>query len=339
MVQSSSLGNFPIFPQVGCPGDNYQNCHFSKFERKTKRIHGTAVARPGYFAVTLNTSIKAEMTVTNHTALYRFSFPNDTTKASVNSTPLVYSPLILVELNDLQFSIIDGRVQVNNSTGRITGNGTFSPSFGAGQYSLNFCADFYGKIRTTGIFTDLMTTQNSSNIQTHGNFTPAPAGGFVQFEAPENNQILTRVGLSFISVKQACRNAEQEIPDFDFDGTRSAAEAAWRKKLSVMTVDSTGVSDELQTVFWSGTYRSMISPQDYTGENPLWRSNEPYYDSYYCIWDSFRSIHPLLTILDPHSQTLMVRSLIDIYRHEGNTPCNKRVQILTDLKESYQTVE
>ena len=44
------------------------------------------------------------------------------------------------------------------------------------------------------------------------------------------------------------------------------------------------------------------------------------YDSYYCIWDSFRSIHPLLTLLDPHSQTLMVRSLIDIYRFEGKLP-------------------
>jgi putative alpha-1,2-mannosidase len=38
------------------------------------------------------------------------------------------------------------------------------------------------------------------------------------------------------------------------------------------------------------------------------------------IWDSFRSIHPLLTIVDPASQTLMVRSLLDIYRHEGHLP-------------------
>jgi putative alpha-1,2-mannosidase len=64
----------------------------------------------------------------------------------------------------------------------------------------------------------------------------------------------------------------------------------------------------------------MISPQDYTNENPNWNSTEPYYDSFYCIWDSFRSIHPLLTLLDPHSQTLMVRSLLDIYVHEGWLP-------------------
>lgn len=44
------------------------------------------------------------------------------------------------------------------------------------------------------------------------------------------------------------------------------------------------------------------------------------YDSFYCIWDSYRSIHPLITLVDPLSQTLMVRSLIDIYRFEGYLP-------------------
>lgn len=56
------------------------------------------------------------------------------------------------------------------------------------------------------------------------------------------------------------------------------------------------------------------------GENPLWNSTEPYFDSYYCIWDSFRSTHPFLTLADPHAQALMVRSLLDVYRHEGKLP-------------------
>jgi putative alpha-1,2-mannosidase len=42
--------------------------------------------------------------------------------------------------------------------------------------------------------------------------------------------------------------------------------------------------------------------------------------SFYCIWDSFRAQHPLLTIIDPAAQTGMVRALIDIYRHEGKLP-------------------
>jgi len=96
-----------------------------------------------------------------------------------------------------------------------------------------------------------------------------------------NNQILTRVGLSFKSVDQACSNAEKEIPEFNFDAVRVAAEDRWRQKLEVVQIDATDVSEELQKTFWSSVYRSMISPQDYTGENPLWESSEPYYDSYY----------------------------------------------------------
>jgi putative alpha-1,2-mannosidase len=187
---------------------------------------------------------------------------------------------------------------------------------------LSFCADFSGaSVRETGVFQNNRAGSEVKTLSTRkdgvNNSPPLPAGAWTQFEKPANNQILVRVGVSFISPEQACRSAATEIPDFGFDKVRSAAEEVWRKKLSVVEVDATGVSNELQTVFWSGMYRAMISPQDYTGENYLWQSTEPYYDSYYCIWDSFRSIHPLITLLDPNSQTLMIRSLIDIYRHEG----------------------
>ena len=151
-VQSPSLGNFPIFPQVGCPGGVLDNCLFTKADRASQWINSSVEAHPGYFAVTLNTSIKAEMTVTNHTALYRLTFlPNSTTCA--NQTAFPYNPLILVDLTDLPESRINGTIEVNETTGRITGNGTFSPSFGLGSYDLHFCADFSGAaVNDTGVF-------------------------------------------------------------------------------------------------------------------------------------------------------------------------------------------
>ena len=264
------------------------------------------------------------MTVTNHTALYRITFPSNSTTSAQNQTALPYSPLILVDLTDLPDSRTNGSIEVDGNTGRIVGNGTFSPSFGIGSYDLHFCADFSGaSIRDTGVFMNNRAGNDPKSVKVVPdgiNSPPLPAGAWTQFQAPANNQILARVGLSFISVDQAYHNAETEIPDFGFDTIRSSAEDVWRQKLSVISVDATGISDELQTVFWSGAYRAIISPQDYTGENPLWQSSEPYYDSYYCIWDSFRSIHPLITLLDPQSQSRMIRSLIDIYRHEGKLP-------------------
>ncbi|KAK1036546.1 hypothetical protein LTR74_018849, partial [Friedmanniomyces endolithicus] len=167
--------------------------------------------------------------------------------------------------------------------------------------------------------------KNLTVVQDGVNNSPdiLPAGAWTRFQAPSNssNQILARVGVSFISVAQACSNAETEIPDFDFAALHTAAQQAWTDALGVIEVTpGEGVNSSLQTVFWSGIYRGSISPQDYTGENPLWNSTEPYYDSYYCIWDSFRSIHSLITIIDPVSQARMMRSLVDIYRHEGWLP-------------------
>jgi len=313
------MGNFPIFPQAGCPNGDVNACNFTSWERLTPRINGTVHARPGYFDITLESQVRAEMTVTNRTALYRFTFPE--TPVTPNTT---LSPLILLELMDLPHTRTSATIKIDPATGRLTGGGTFSPSFGIGQYTSYFCADFKGaSIKDSGVFSNSRAAKAKSLkvITETEAAAERPAGGWVQFNKPTSgNQILVRVGLSFIGEARACENAERELDSFDFDDTVAAAEKAWKEKLSVITIDAGGASEVVQTAFWSGVYRSMISPQDYTGENPHWNSSEPYYDSYYCIWDSFRSIHPLITLLDPHSQTLMVRSLLDIYRHEGKLP-------------------
>ncbi|KAK4983680.1 hypothetical protein LTR50_007075 [Elasticomyces elasticus] len=319
---SPSLGNFPLFPQAGCPGDQLDRCKFSRTDRATPRINGSVEAHPGYFAITLQSSIRTEMTVSNHTALYRFTFP-----VSPVDQDATLSPLILADLSDLPNSRINGAISVNADSGRISGNGTFRPSFGIGTYTSHFCADFFGAaIRDTGVFVNNRAGSEPKNVSVIADGvdnTPEilPAGAWTRFHAPtHDDQILARVGVSFISVEQACSNAEREIPEFDFNRTHTAARRAWTDTLATLSITPGGVGKELQTIFWSGMYRASISPQDYTGENPLWNSTEPYYDSYYCIWDSFRSIHSLITILDPESQTRMVQSLIDIYRHEGKLP-------------------
>lgn len=223
--------------------------------------------------MSLNTSIRAEMTVTNHTALYRFTFPKDGAPSKVagpNGTTgaLPYKPLILADLTDLSESRTKGSISVDASTGRITGNGTFRPSFGIGTYELHFCADFHGaKVQDTGVFQNNRAGNQVKSLKAYddGQYPLLPVGTWVQFDAPKSNQILARVGVSFFSAAQACRNAEKEIPDYDFEGVRDDAEKAWKHKLGVVSVDSTGVDKSLQRTFWSGLYRTLLSPQDYTG--------------------------------------------------------------------------
>ncbi|KAJ9151165.1 Alpha-1,2-mannosidase-like protein [Pleurostoma richardsiae] len=319
-----SLGNFPLFVHPGCPDDNFEKCKYSSTQRAVPRVPGSAQGSPGYFAIELNNSVTAEMTATDHAALYSFSFSPSETLVDGDGETVPYSPLILLDLSDLAVSRRTGGVQVYPESGRIAGHGKFSPSFGNGNYQAYVCADFKGaNIRKTGTFVGNQAKEDEKTLKgvMNGFFTPTGSvGAWVQFERPPTDEILARVGVSFISVDKACQNAEQEIPDFNFNATVKAAEDKWSEKMSVIEVDATGVGEELQTVFWSGIYRAMLSPQNYTGENPLWNSTEPYYDSFYCIWDSFRAQHPLLTILDPPAQTEMVRALIDTYRHVGKLP-------------------
>jgi putative alpha-1,2-mannosidase len=285
-----SLGNFPLFVHPGCPDDDFSKCAYSVMQRPTNRVPGSVFAAPGYFRINLTNTVQAEMTTTAHAALYRFTFDGSDT-VTVHTTDeeppqhnVPYSPLILVDLIDLMNSRSIGGIQVYEDSGRIIGEGRYAPSFGSGNYQAFFCADFTGAtIRKTGTFKTNKATEEPKWLDGLGSDYSIPhgsAGAWIQFEKPEKNSILARVGVSFINVDKACKNAEAEIVDFHFEKVESDARKAWRKKLSVIEIDPEGTSEELQTTFWSGLYRTLLSPQNYTGENPLWNSTEPYFDSY-----------------------------------------------------------
>ncbi|KAL4886575.1 glycosyl hydrolase family 92-domain-containing protein [Aspergillus karnatakaensis] len=310
-----SLGNYPLFPHVSCLNDEVNGCVFPKRTRRTSYYPDTVKASPGYFALTMSSGIQVDMTAAHHTSLFRFRITSNQTT----------SPLILLDLTDLSNSRQDnGTIHVDAATGRLTGHARFLPSFGSGSYVPYFCVDFDSDagIRDNGIFVNSRASTNEKNLTVSRSINgyPLPAGAFVRFEHRQSHTIKARVGLSFISISQACRNAEDEIPDFDFEATRSNAVDAWTAKLAPIRVSRTGVESSVLTNFYSGIYRTMVNPQDYTGENPLWRSAEPYFDSFYCLWDSFRSQLPFLTIFDPPAVTRMVRSLIDTQRHLGWLP-------------------
>ncbi|KAI1137669.1 glycoside hydrolase family 92 protein [Hypoxylon sp. FL0543] len=309
-----SLGNFPLFPQI-CSGDEVNNCNFLIGERATHYVEDSVVARPGYFGIELTSGIKATMTSSEHAALFRFEFPS-------GDHP---HPLVLLDLTDLWQSRQNATVTVDPDSGRLQGNGTFLPSFGAGSYVMHFCVDFFGgEVFDNGVWVNNRGGTEPKNLfVTRGfNLFYLEAGAWVRFSNLVNSTLTARTGISFISADQACRRAQDEIPDplNDFDKLVAETEDAWREKLSPVSVDAGGANDDLQTSFWSGLYRAMISPQNYTDENPYWSSEIPYFDSFYCIWDAFRVQHPLLTILDPSAQAQMVNALLDIYKHEGWLP-------------------
>jgi putative alpha-1,2-mannosidase len=277
---SPSLGNFALFAYTNCPDGDINRCAFPKKDRAAfGRFSDSSVsAKPGTFGITLDTGVRAEMTTTHHASLFSFSFPS----LGADSEPA--QPLILQDLTDLADSRQDNAtVAVDPATGRITGSARFLPSFGTGSFLLHFCTDFSGAdIVDTGIFVDsrASTEVQDLTISRSINGYPLPGGAFVRFNSAAE-PILVRTATSFISAARACEHAEEEIPDFDFAAVSEAATDAWRAKMSPIRVSTNNVDGSMLTNFYSGIYRTMINPQNYTGENPLWSSGEPYFDSFY----------------------------------------------------------
>lgn len=63
-----------------------------------------------------------------------------------------------------------------------------------------------------------------------------------------------------------------------------------------------------------------LLPTNQTGENPGWNSTEPYYSDIFTLWDLFRCSTALLQILQPNVYEEHIRSMIDIWRHDGYLP-------------------
>jgi putative alpha-1,2-mannosidase len=291
------LSNFKLFPFLQC--STFEKCPTSMANRKVLRkvlSNGLPddAASPGYFSTNLTNNIRVELTATRRTALQRYTFPAGTT-----------NPRILVDItNDGQKSSTNPEMTIDPDTARVVGGASFSASFGPGRYNAFTCVDFkadgytLGKPTEYGVWLSNFPVRGSTNLlQTYYGFvsemgalftfTPNPSGG--------PTTILARVGVSFISSAQACKNAQEEIPDFNFDSVHAANRAQWNDLLGRIQVDTTNVDLETTQLFYSSLYRTHISPADYTGENPKWNSTEPYFDSLYCNVGYF---------LRPSSQTL-----------------------------------
>ncbi|KAI0771303.1 glycoside hydrolase family 92 protein [Trametes elegans] len=321
---SVPLSVFKIWPFASCGDDNrFEVCACDINSRKVLRktlADGSPddAAEPGYFASNLSTDIRVELTATRRAALHKYTFP------STASIPR----LVIDVTNDGQQSNALPVVHIDPDKARVTAGSTFAASFGPGNYRVYTCMDFKGVNFDLGKPVEFGTYLGNSpirglvdGIQEYTGYR-SELGALLGFAQNGNGQteIFARVGMSFISTDQACNNAESEIPTFDFDGTRSAARAEWNELLGRVQVDTDGVDDDTIELFYSSLYRTHISPADYTGENPLWESDEPYYDSFYCNWDTFRTLYPLMSLHDPVNFARIVRGMINIQQHEGWLP-------------------
>lgn len=293
----------------------------------------------GFYGVTLQRyPVDVEITVAHRTALYRFTYPA-TQQANIlfdmghcltryrlqlpflsssrDDTERLGERLInrYYRMGEAQF-VTGSEINVIS---RSEVSGFTSVTGGWNEQTNSYTVYFYAITNTpaTGSGTWLGSALHPSGKHEKAGDL-GKTGAWLTFSTYKGEQVILKVGISFVSADQAKRNALFEIPGFDFERVHAQAIATWETALKAIEVQ--GASDEQQRMFYTSVYHAMLMPVDRTGENPLWQSKEPYYDDYYAIWDTFRTSNPLLVLIAQDRESDILRSLVDIYRHEGWLP-------------------
>ncbi len=134
-----------------------------------------------------------------------------------------------------------------------------------------------------------------------------------------------RYGVSFISVGQAEKNLRHEIPEWGFDRVKEAARTRWNETLGRIAVE--GGTEAQRKVFYTALYRCferMINisedGQYYSAfDRKVHRDPRPFYVDNW-LWDTFRALEPLQTLLNPDVQADKIQSYVRMYQQSGIMP-------------------
>lgn len=153
-------------------------------------------------------------------------------------------------------------------------------------------------------------------------------GYWFSYDTAEGEQIELQMGVSFVSCENAWENLEAEQDGFSFDTVRAAAADRWESDLARIKVN--GGTEKDKEVFYTALYHALIHPNilnDVNGEYPLMENDgtgivPEGHNRYtvFSLWDTYRNVHQLMTLVYPERQLDMVRSMIDMYNEWGWMP-------------------
>ena len=138
--------------------------------------------------------------------------------------------------------------------------------------------------------------------------------------------ITLQLSKSSVGYSGAEHNIDQEIGSLSFDEVRAQTSREWAKLLSV--VDITDGNEQNKTIFYTALYHSLLLPWviddadgNYQGhDGKVYQKTGQNQYGAFSPWDTFRSLHPLLTLLYPQKQQDVILSMLDVYKQSGHLP-------------------
>jgi predicted alpha-1,2-mannosidase len=331
------LGNFLTMPSIGelkvvaGKPEQTENGYRSRYDKATES------AKAGYYSVNLTDyGIRAEATVSPHAGMLRFTYPeNKLSRIQIDLARRVAGASAWQTMRIVDEHTIAGRMVCTPNEGGW-GNGD-----GKALYTVYYYAQFSRPLKNTGIWcADIPDSQSrrlddvSSDayrqivagakiIRDVKEYEGKHLGFFTEFETSENEQVIMKTGISFVSEDGARKNLETEIPHWDFDAVREQTRSLWDKALGRIHVS--GGTEAQRTIFYTALYHTMIDPRmfsdvdgKYIGGDQMAHTADAFHKrTIFSGWDVFRSQIPLQTIISPDVVNDLINSLVTLADESG----------------------
>jgi predicted alpha-1,2-mannosidase len=294
---------------------------------ENRSTYSNEKSSPGYYEVYLEDSkILAKMTASQRCGISKYTF--DDSKANI--TLDLSHPINGVNGGFVK-TVSDNEIEGFETDGGFCGSQL--------SYKVYFVIRFNKNAANYGVY-------NEGKILGDKVAEGLNVGAFYSFDLKDEKEIMAKVGISYVSIEQARKNLDTEIPEFQFEEIRQEAENEWHNQLSKIEVK--GGNTEEKTIFYTALYHSLLLPftsndvdgkyrsfvgnqtrvlpfperNDTTGAGRPFKILETNTERYslFSLWDTYRTLHPLLILAYPEQQTGMVNTLVDKYKESGALP-------------------
>ncbi|MBN8806816.1 MAG: GH92 family glycosyl hydrolase [Sphingomonas sp.] len=261
-------------------------------------------AEPGYYRVALESGVRSELTVTERTGWHRHTFPPGPGH-------------VLIDLSHLVLDSSDKQPLIDDAHIAIDANGTLT----GGRRVFRWA-------KGRRIFFAMQLSRRPNRVTLYGDGDVAQPGGTTRVDGRRLKAVLhyddagaapllIRCGLSAVNVDGARANLAAEAPHWHFDHVRHTARRRWAGLLDRIRVD--GGSEDQRVIMASALYHALLAPtlvSDVNGRYPALDGSIAQVPangaahSTWSLWDTYRALHPLMTLIAPERTKLLIDDLI-----------------------------
>ena len=301
-------GDIRFMPTLGVLKTNPGTAETPDAGYASRFSHEKELAKAGYYAVYLQDyNIYVGLTATERAGFHKYLF------ASGGNAH------IIIDLKESVTSekILDSRINII-SDHEISGLRR-TDGWADDQY-VYFYADFSKPFKSFGIVEN--NIEKTGETEARGTNLKA----WVNFAVDDKETVYVKVGISAVDVEGAKNNLYTEIPGWNFDSVVFSARKKWANQIHKIQVD--GGTDAQKEVFYTALYHTMLAPNIYSDVDGRYRGHDHQvhrdttFNMYtvFSLWDTFRTLHPLFTIIERRRTVDLIKSMLDMYKDDGLLP-------------------